>query len=195
MLREARTITSRAQLEEWRPCVESPFYEVSSLGRVRSLPRRVRSGPPPGMADRPGKVLNPTRLNTGYMQVKMHGKKYAVHRLVAAAFLPDAKKPQVNHINGIRDDNRVENLEWVTASENHIHSYAVLNRKRSSLGAFGIMHPCAKPITYNGVTKSAEEWARDRGWKTDVIYGRIRLGWPIERVLTQPVGKKVRAKK
>lgn len=57
-------------------------------------------------------------------------KHYQVHRLVGIAFIknPDCK-PQINHKNGIRNDNRVENLEWVTPSENVIHSYKFLGRK------------------------------------------------------------------
>lgn len=187
-------IQNRDQLEEWRACKETPFYEVSSLGRIRSLARRVRCGPPPGTREIRAMLMNPTLLNTGYLQVKLHGKKYSIHRLVAAAFLEGKPRETVNHKNGVRDDNRLENLEWATRSENLLHASRVLGTMRGSTGKFGLKHPCGKPITYRGTTKSAEEWAKERGWKTDVIYGRVRLGWPIERILTQPPGTKVRAK-
>ena len=64
----------------------------------------------------------------GYFYVNLYkdGKKskHSIHRLVANAYIPNQyNKPQVNHINGKKLDNRLENLEWVTASENGIHAY------------------------------------------------------------------------
>ncbi|MBR4420178.1 MAG: HNH endonuclease [Clostridia bacterium] len=70
----------------------------------------------------------------GYKQVCLskNGKKYhkLIHRIVAESFISNPKKlPEVNHKNGKRYDNRVENLEWVTREENQLHSWKFLNRK------------------------------------------------------------------
>ena len=107
------------------------YYKVSSTGRVKSIPRKVpNSHLKNGTMFLKGKIMNPTVVKTGYAQVMLskNGKRkyHKVSRLVAKAFIPNPKnKPQVNHINENKLDNRLENLNWMTAKENINHGTAI----------------------------------------------------------------------
>lgn len=123
-------------MEIWKPVEEYPMYEVSNTGFVRSIDRLItnqKQGKGPVVRFRKGQILSPSADKNGYKGLTLcdNGKRYykaKVHRLVAQAFIPNPEnKPEVNHINGIKDDNRFENLEWSTHSENHIHARNVLN--------------------------------------------------------------------
>lgn len=72
---------------------------------------------------RNGKILKPQKNSKGYLRVFICGKRYFVHRLVANAYLPTIEgKEEINHKNGDKTDNRVENLERVSSAENHLHA-------------------------------------------------------------------------
>jgi hypothetical protein len=124
-------------MEIWKPVVGyEGVAEVSNLGRVRSLDRTIEVVNRWGTKTKKllrGRIRKTAKFSNGYMGVvfSRRGKCHMVHRLVASAFIPNPdNKPQVNHKNGQRDDNRECNLEWVTCSENHKHSYKSLKRKK-----------------------------------------------------------------
>lgn len=110
--------------EVWKPIVGyEGRYEVSDLGRVRSLPGNHVNGRIIRQAWR-GRFLSVDLSMNGYR------KSFSVSRLVAEAFLPNPKKKtQVNHINPDRSKNHASNLEWVTPKENTAHAIAYGLRK------------------------------------------------------------------
>ena len=121
-------------------------YRVSNLGRVKSLIGNA-------------KILK-SSYNRGYVSVLLSNRKISkrarIHRLVAICFLPEPTNDRVfvNHLNGIKDDNRVENLEWCTHLENVSHAV--------STGLMVILLGCENPnakFTHNQVVDMRQEYS------------------------------------
>ena len=113
--------------EIWKDVVGyEGHYMVSNLGRVKSI--KIHNSHGTVMKERRNKLKKVYINERGYCKVSViinsQSKRVSVHRLVAMAFITNPEnKPQVNHIDGIRNNNYVENLEWCTATENVRHAW------------------------------------------------------------------------
>ena len=123
-------------LEIWKTIEGYEGYEISNLARVRSKDRIVSFSNGVDHFYR-SEIMKPAKSN-GYLTIRLSNNKKIIrtqyiHRLIANTFLDKIEgKNCINHINGDRSDNRLENLEWCTYSESSIHAVEVLNKKSRS---------------------------------------------------------------
>lgn len=123
-------------LEEWRPIKGYERYEISNQGEVKN--------------SKTNRILKKDSSRKYYeVALSKNGKvkKFSIHRLVAEMFIPNPEnKPQVNHKDGNKLNNNVSNLEWVTISENILHSYSNNLQIHNQLGKFGWHSFRGKPV-------------------------------------------------
>lgn len=129
--------------EEWRDVsgYDAP-YQVSSLGRVKSLPRKKGTK---------GKVLSPGMNTSGYEVINLlqdgRYRTRTVHRLVAIAFIANPENKRcVNHKDGDKTNNSIDNLEWATHKENTRHAFDTGLMVGTNLGKFRGEHNQARGV-------------------------------------------------
>lgn len=169
--------------EIWKPVVGYEWlYEVSNLGNIRSLSYNKRFN----KEDKTIKNLKPWKTHDWYyiigLSKNQKQKTYRLHRLIAQVFLPNPEnKPQINHKDGIRDNNKIENLEWCTQSENAQHSYRELWRKYWWSGKEWELHwrsRCVWQFTLDWILIKRRKWIRfmerELWYGENVVYYYIR---------------------
>ena len=167
------------QVEVWKAHPDIQGIEVSTLGRVRTLDRVVPNRN--GTRIVKGHVLKPFYNSRGYMQVQfyMNGKRFnkIVHRLVLEAFVPNMDNlSEINHKNCIRDDNRVENLEWCSRSYNRQYreKYGVSQAEAQGSPLFAVNLSTLEVSHFRSQGEAGQELGVDKGNINKVIKGRIK---------------------
>lgn len=119
--------------EEWKDIQGHPNYQVSSTGRIKSIERTVSCFKYKKIKQE--KILKTCLNSSGYKTISLDNKRFYIHRLVAQAFLPNPEnKPVIDHIDTNKENNSIENLRWVTYSENNNNLITYEKYKRGRLG-------------------------------------------------------------
>lgn len=149
-------------MQEWRDIAGyEGLYKISNQGQVLNVRRN--------------KLLNPYIDADGYLQVglsmKGKGRRFRVHRLVAMAFIENAEnKPEVDHINTKKTDNRVINLRWVTPHENHMNHITRQNYSNAQRGKrIGMHSASSRPILCIDLNKCF--------WNAREAYRALGISW------------------
>lgn len=149
--------------EKWRDIKGyEGHFKISSKGRVKSLKRTIEKNCGMKMKIQE-RIRKPHFTKDGYLRIRLivnnKGKNFLIHRLVAMAFIENPEnKEEVNHINEIKDDNNVDNLEWVTRNENVEHSDWYLdNMHKANEVRVVVLPPSGKKKSYESIKKMAEQ--------------------------------------
>lgn len=127
-------------MEIWKDIIGyEGLYQISNLGRVKSLERSYFIGRwkiKTSKVTVKEKILCKSTYKEGYNYVVLSKgpavKKFKIHRLIAIHFIPNPNNyPIINHINAVRDDNRIENIEWCTHSHNLKHKFKLGNQSNA----------------------------------------------------------------
>jgi len=154
------------------------LYQVSNLGRIKSLKRKVfHISGERTVNERILKQNDCTRYLCLFLSKDGKMKKFTVHRLIAETFIENKEfKPCVNHIDGNTKNNKVSNLEWCTYSENELHSYNTLSKKPPNFHKFGESNHNSKPIfqyDFQGNLINEFQGTREASRKTGINQGTL----------------------
>ena len=150
------------------------LYQVSNFGRVKSLPRTVRTRS--GTGERSERIISGGTYSNDYNFVCLRkngfNRNHSIHRLVAEAFIPNPSNlPTVNHIDGNKQNNYVENLEWCTQGENLKHAIKIGLVESQCKIRRTVTVECGEHIvTFKTMSDCSKFFGFKRGW----LNGQIR---------------------